>query len=440
MGNDRIEGGVRPPGAEASRMLRSLVLLRSPLARLTTALSLGVVATVALAQLDTSPTAHRHKLKAVAAARPIAAQGRQFGEPLADLSPALTAAFLAGREEFESVETVESGLGPSFNGTSCVACHSKGATGGVGDTAVTRFGRVDTQGRFDPLNELGGSVLQSLSIDPRALEHVPAQANITALRMPTPLFGAGLIEAIPDDAILRNAARRHPEGIAGRAAIVTDAASGKTRVGRFGWKAQHATLLSFAADAYLNEMGITNRVFPHGNAPNGNLALLAEFESPSVIEDEVDPVTGKSDIDRAADFMRLLAPPPPARASTSALAGERIFEQIQCAACHVPTMLTGSNAIPALSNQSVSLYSDLLLHDMGTLGDGIAQGAAGQREMRTAPLWGLRLREHFLHDKRASSLNEAVRAHDGEASVARQRWVELSHEERRQILDFLHSL
>lgn len=149
--------------------------------------------------------------------------------------------------------------------------------------------------------------------DAAAQEVIPSEANIVAKRMTTPLFGAGLIETIPDATILFNAFLRRPDGISGRPSIVTDVASGKTRVGRFGWKAQQATLLAFAGDAYLNEMGITNRLFPHENAPNGNAALLAQYDTVADPEDVVDPATGKGDIDMFADFMRLLAPPPTLR-------------------------------------------------------------------------------------------------------------------------------
>jgi CxxC motif-containing protein (DUF1111 family) len=363
----------------------------------------------------------------------------RLGDPLRGLSAEQLEAFNEGLEDFVSPEAPESGLGPIFNGASCVQCHNGPAPGGSSSVRVTRFGRVDN-GVFDPLTQLGGSLLQRFAIDPAAREVVPPQANVVTDRLSTPLFGAGLIDAIPDAAILANAQRRKGDGIGGRAALVTDAASGTQRVGRFGWKAQVATLLAFAGDAYLNEMGITNRLFPEENAPNGDRARLAQFDRVADIEDAVDPVTGKSDIDRLADFMRLLAPPARLAATASSQSGERIFGQVGCASCHQPTMLTGPSAIPALDRQTVALYSDLLLHDMGSLGDGIAQVGAGMREMRTAPLWGLRARNPFLHDGRATTIDAAIRAHDGEAARVRDRYLGLTPDQQRQLRDFLMTL
>ena len=371
--------------------------------------------------------------------RPLPGGGPQFGDALPGLGATQLASFSAGRTEFEAIETPAGGLGPIFNGKSCVECHSAGATGGASTITVTRFGRL-VDGKFDPLDHLGGSLLQRFAIDPQALERVPVQANVVAQRLATPLFGAGLIEAIPDEDILLAAQRPQPDGIHGRAAQVDDVASGKSRVGRFGWKAQQATLLSFAGDAYLNEMGVTSRLFPTENAPNGNQALLAKFDLIPGIEDAVDPATGTSDIDHAADFMRLLAPPPPLRQSVSAAAGGRLFQQMQCAACHTPTLFTGANPLTALAHQPVNLFSDLLLHNMGALGDRIAQGTASGAEMRTAPLWGLRARKTFLHDGRAKTVAEAVRAHDGEGAASRTRFNALRAAEQQQVLDFLASI
>jgi len=363
----------------------------------------------------------------------------RLGDPLPGLTPAQFAAFTDGLDEFTSVETPETGLGPIFNGASCVQCHNGPAPGGGSPVRVTRFGRL-VNGVFDPLAEQGGSLLQRFAIDPLVRETIPRDANVIADRLSTPLFGAGLIEAIPDATILANAMRRKSDGILGRAALVTDVATGTQRVGRFGWKAQQATLLAFSGDAYLNEMGITNRFFPQENAPNGDRARLAAFDLVADIEDAVDPATGRGDIDGAADFMRLLAPPARLPSTGSADAGEALFAQIGCAACHQPAMQTGPSPIAALDRKTVALYSDLLLHDMGALGDGIAQAAAGTREMRTAPLWGLRARTPFLHDGRATTLDAAIRAHDGEAARVRDRYVRLVPEQQRQLRDFLGTL
>ena len=260
------------------------------------------------------------------------------------------------------------------------------------------------------------------------------------MRLTTPLFGAGLIEAIPDSAIMQNASSRRPDGISGRPSVVHDVATGDTRIGRFGWKAQQATLLAFAGDAYLNEIGITSRLFPLENAPNGNYALLAKYDLVADPEDAVDPATGKADIDHFADFMRLLAPPPALTLTSSARGGRDLFSQIGCDGCHIPSMTTGPSNIRMLDRKTVPLYSDLLVHDMGSLGDGIAQGTAGPREMRTAPLWGLRVRGPFLHDGRAASV-----AAQFTFTMARRRAHvividRLTANQQRQLLEFLNSI
>ncbi len=361
-----------------------------------------------------------------------------FGQALAGLSADLLAAFEEGRVEFTNVETPAGGLGPIFNGRSCAECHTAPAVGGGSRIVVTRFGRVEN-GVFDPLESLGGSLLQRQAINPQVREFIPHEANVVAQRISTPLFGLGLIEAIPDSTLIANATAPKPDNVSGRAAQVTDVVSGDTRVGRFGWKAQQATILAFSGDAYNNEMGITNRLFPTENAPNGNQELLRRFTTTSGIEDTVGP-DGRSDIDAAADFMRFLAPPPTLPKSASALVGENLFTQSGCATCHTPTLRTGPNRIAALDRKNVNLYSDLLLHDMGTLGDGIAQANAGMREMRTAPLWGIRARDRYLHDGRANTIDAAIRAHEGEGGISRDRYTRLSPQLRQSIVDFLGTL
>lgn len=211
------------------------------------------------------------------------------------------------------------------------------AVGGSSNVRVTRFGR-NTDGVFDALESQGGPQLQRFAINPALQEVIPHEANVIAQRLSTPLFGLGLIEAIPDGAILQNMLAAKPDGVRGRVAEITDVVSGQKRIGRFGWKTQQATLLAFSADAYVNEMGITNRFFPTENAPNGNEALLARFTRTTDPEDEVDPVTGKGDIDLVADFMRFLAPPTRLAVTPQAAVGESLFAQAGCTACHTPSM------------------------------------------------------------------------------------------------------
>ncbi len=359
-----------------------------------------------------------------------------YGSPLAGLTNDQMLAFATGLDEFNNVEAVASGLGPIFNNSSCGACHSKPAIGGSSNIVVTRFGHRH-DGQFDPLASLGGSLLQDQAIAPGAMEFVPRQANVVAHRQSTALFGLGLIEAIPDDTIIDNAAHAKDRDIHGLPAMVTDETTGTLRVGRFGWKAQHATLLAFAGDAYLNEMGITNRFFPTENAPNGNQALLAQYDTVADPEDVQNPATGRSDIDALADFMRLLAPPPTGHSNR---AGEQVFDNVGCSGCHTPHMQTGTSTIAALDHKSVALYSDLVLHDMGSLGDGITQGMARGHDIKTPPLWGVHASAPYLHDGRARTLDDAIRMHDGEARHARDRYTHLPEEQREQLVAFLNSI
>jgi CxxC motif-containing protein (DUF1111 family) len=215
--------------------------------------------------------------------------------------------------------------------------------------------------------------------------------------------------------------------------IVTDLVHGGTSIGKFGWKAQVPNLTQFAGDAYLNEMGITNPLFPNENCPGGDCDELAFNPEPALNDDG-------HGVAAFAHFMTMLAAPPRAPKHGTFTAGEKVFDAIGCSSCHVPDMKTGSSEIAALRNRPFHPYSDFLLHDMGSLGDGIAQGAASGSEMRTAPLWGLRMVTRFLHDGRASSLEDAILAHDGQGQPARDRFNALDADDRSKLLEFLGSL
>jgi len=361
------------------------------------------------------------------------------GDPLPGLTDPELALFAEGMGEFNNTEDAAGGLGPVFNNSSCVSCHGTPGIGGSSNQTVTRFGHAGLSG-FDPLESLGGSLLQARAIAPGAKEIVPPEATVRALRQSTPLFGLGLIEAIPDASIVNGAKRQKPDGVTGKVHFVQDAATGRTRAGKFGWKAQQATLLAFSGDAYVNEMGITNRFFPTENAPNGDIARLLQYDLVLDPEDTIDPATGRSDIDAAANFMRLLAPLETKPLSRSAAAGQKVFHATGCAVCHVPEMRTGPNEIAALNLQPVHLYSDLLLHDMGALGDGITQGQANGKQMKTAPLWGVGVSGPWLHDGRAATLDAAVRAHAGEAWSSANRYGKLTKDQQRQLVEFLNAL
>jgi CxxC motif-containing protein (DUF1111 family) len=358
-----------------------------------------------------------------------------FGDPLPGMTTEQAADFALGSAGFQTTVTPA----PIFNDVSCVACHSSPAPGGGnGLITVTRFGRM-VNGVFDPMVEKGGSLLQKFGVSPDCTEVIPAEATVTALRRTTPCFGFGLIEAIPDAAIEANILVNDPDGIRGRAHFVVDVPTGMTRVGRFGWKAQQATLLAFSGDAYVNEMGITTRFFPKDEAPNGDTNKLALCDTNLDPENHPDEA-GKDGPDRFSDFMRFLAPPPTNQFTARALAGQTIFMTIGCAKCHVPLMMTGPNTNEAVSLKPVPLYSDLLLHDMGLLGDGIGQGNAGTREMRTMFLWGARVNGPYLHDGRASTLEDAIRAHDGEAAKVKAKFNRLRREDRARLIEFLNSI
>ncbi len=426
----------------ASRLTQVAILLATALA------TIGILVQPALSASDRNrPSAGRVPFKRPAvrpftrppSSLPELTPDTVFGAPLAGLTDEQLAAFNTGLAAFNVAETPASGLGPIMNNRSCIACHGQPAAGGGSPIRVTRFGRT-VNGVFDPMSALGGSLLQQNSIDPRILETIPAEATTRAPRQSTPLFGMGLVEAIPESVILSNAEQQRALGLNGVPSLVTDPASGQVRIGRFGWKAQHASVLAFSADAYTNEMGITNRLFPQENAPNGNTALLAQFDRIADPEDRPDPVSGKADFEFVADFMRFLGPPPVRVLTPSALQGKLVFDQVRCSGCHTPQMMTGPNTVAALNFKPVRLYSDLLLHDMGALGDGIADGTAGPRDMKTAPLWGLRASGPYLHDGRAATVDQAIQQHDGEAAASRDAYRALDATRRQQLLDFLDSI
>ena len=369
-----------------------------------------------------------------------------FGDPLSRLSPALVARFQAGKDEFEQVETADEGLGPVFNGASCVECHDQGATGGPGTGVETRFGRRGADGRFDPLPQLGGSLLQSQGITygdcSQPPEEVPAEANVVAGRQTTSLFGAGLLEAIPSGVllVLADPYDRNHDGISGRPNWVVNPASRRLEIGRFGWKAQVSSLLTFSGDAYLNELGVTTNLFPRENLPQGGAPVCDDGLPGEQVEDGDEDGDGISDaLEPFSDFMRLLAPPPLAGLpSLAAIRGARVFVGIQCASCHWPAYVTGYvRDMPALSWRDFYPFTDLLLHDMGSLGDGIEQGQARGREMRTPPLWGLRASGPYLHDGRATTIEDAILGHDGEASRSREAFSRLPPAQRADLLAFL---
>jgi CxxC motif-containing protein (DUF1111 family) len=372
----------------------------------------------------------------------LSAQTRSaLGTPLPGITAVEFQEFRLGLDDFLEVEASEEGLGPAFNGTSCAGCHNIPTIGGAGTMAELRAGRRNANGEFETLNASGDTLFHMFSVPGHGCQPVlPPDANVFARRVPIPLFGAGLVEAIPDETLraLEDPNDRNGDGVSGRAAMIVDVETGERRVGRFGWKAQHATLITFGADAYRNEMGITNDLFPQESAfaiTPEQLRICDPFSDP---EDIREPRTQRRGIDNFASFMRFLAPAARETATDQTRAGEQVFAAIGCTTCHVPTLNTGSDANPLFHRKTVALFSDLLLHDVGT-GDGIKQGDAEPNEIRTPALWGLRFRRPLLHDGTAT-LDEAIRRHSREAELARRGFERLNDVDRAALFAFLGSL
>lgn len=344
-----------------------------------------------------------------------------------------------GRALFVGDFTLAQGLGPLFNAVSCASCHNAPSIGGMGTEGlgvVVRVGRT-TDGKFDPLEDQGGPLARVHSVAelgvPCSLRPgVPAEATITSVRNAPALFGLGVVDAIPDEVIAAGAVARG-DGVHGRVHLVQDGA-GRERVGRFGWKADIATLEQFVGHAFRNEHGITNPLAPDDLLPLGALPGANEVTAlcggtAATLEDDGTKVAAVTSFVAALPALR----PREGEAPELVHRGALVFGATGCIACHTASL--GSNAGAA------RLYSDLLLHDMGpALDDGVPQEQAGGRDWRTTPLWGLGSRTRYLHDGRARSIRAAILAHGGEAAVAGQRFRDLSAESRDALMAFLEAL
>ena len=428
------------------------------------------------------------------------------GGPLNGLTLDETAFFQDGLARFATVESVKgarnNGLGPRFNSHSCLSCHSHPNVGGSSPASnplieiatlqgaknvvpwfITARGPVrEARFKLSPDGSNDGGVHSLFVVTGRSdaahcelaqPDFLPAGDPLTGqrgnpniiFRIPTPVFGAGLIEAIPDSAILANmasdAARKRPMGISGHPNAHLGGNANRSAndgtITRFGWKAQNKSLLLFAGEAYNVEMGVTNQLFPQERDETPGCGFVPTPEDTlnftTVAGAGRAPGVGSmSDIEAFADFMRMLAPPTPAADSPSVVRGRAAFVEVGCAYCHTPSLTTGmaiasgsaTSPSAALSNQRADLYSDLLVHHMGAaLADGITQGSAGPDEFRTAPLWGAGQRLFFLHDGRTTDLVAAIAAHDSSGSEARrviERFNRSSVEKRQDIVNFLRSL
>lgn len=372
------------------------------------------------------------------------------GAPLLGLSKSELNAFNAGAISYQTPLTIATGLGPAFNKGGCMSCHSN-PLGGWGAIAVTRFG-MDDKGIFIDAPELGGSLLQAEAISSACREVIPPEATVTATRMTNSSMAFGMIEAIPDASINANAdpLDGNGDGISGAVhwVLPLEATAGSPlRAGRFGWKAQVATVLTFSGDASLNEMGLTNRLVPTENAPNGDYVLLSQCDTIADPEDSAD-ASGKHFIDRVTDFQRYLGPPP--QTPKTGMAGEVIFNAVGCASCHIASWTTANTKglEAALRNKTIRPYSDFLLHDMGTLGDGVRQGDASEQEIRTPTLWNLRSRDPMLHNGLAAGglfadrVTVAINAHGpfGESAASALAFDALSAGDKASLIAFLNSL
>jgi CxxC motif-containing protein (DUF1111 family) len=423
--------------------------------------------------------------------------------PLADLSADELAFYQDGLSRFTTVEVVSgasdrqgNGLGPRFNSDQCSSCHMQPYVGGSSPAANPLVAVAATDGATNtvpwfitsngPIREArfvksngaaDGSVHALFVITGRTdagtcnisqPNFLPAGNAVTAqggnsnivYRIPTPLYGDGLIEAISDATILANmnanstaktraGVRGHPNAVQG--GNVNLSANDGT-ITRFGWKAQNKSLLMFAGEAYNVEMGISNQLFPQerDETPNCQGATAAPNDTSNFSASTATAMS--SDIEAFANFTRMLAPPTPAPATVSTQRGKVLFGNVGCSLCHTPTLTTGtaiasgSGSVPsaALSNRPANLYSDLLVHHMGSgLADGITQGNAGPDEFRTAPLWGIGQRVYFLHDGRTSDIVKAVEDHASPGSEANQvihGFNALSAQQQQDLINFLRAL
>ena len=362
------------------------------------------------------------------------------------------------QSKFERDHDASTGLGPVFNARACVDCHQNSVSGGSSQFTEIRAGHNDANGNFVaatvPINDganiiANRSIINDRALIPQAQEHIPDTENIRALRAALNTLGDGLVEAI-DDKTLQAIAQHQVDVSEGRihgeaVEVPVLEAPGQTRIGRFGWKDQHSSLLSFIGDAYLNEMGVTNRLRPKDVTTVGKTT-----SDPEDVPDNI----GLADIDHFAQFVRGTKAPPrdPALAATAASqAGQQLFERIGCVTCHVGTIVTaptgtvingGAFTVPeALGNKIVHPYGDFLLHDIGT-GDGIVQNPPQDtaNKLRTVPLWGLRMHPRHMHDLRSLTLEDAIERHRGEADEVRERFRRLSPAEKQQLITFLNSL
>jgi CxxC motif-containing protein (DUF1111 family) len=361
------------------------------------------------------------------------------------------AEFDAAKDTFEERDEIADGLGPVYNAQACSECHQNPVTGAISQIAELRAGHL-SGGAF--VDAAGGSLINDRAIDAEIQERVPGAENVRTLRMSTNTLGNGFVEAI-DSNVLAAIANAQPGQSGGQIAgqfiqVPVTEAPGNIRGGRFGWKNQHASLLSFSADAYLNEIGITSRLARTENTSLGR-SVLSFDPLPEVngfFEDQ------ENDIDVFATFMRATKAPPrdtDLAATLDAQAGSTLFNQVGCNICHTRNITTapvnasingGAFNVPAaLASKVIHPFSDFLLHDVGT-GDGIVQngGQSTRNKVRTQPLWGVRTHARHMHDGESLTFTESILRHAGEATGVINNFRALTAAQRNQLVVFLQSL
>jgi CxxC motif-containing protein (DUF1111 family) len=358
--------------------------------------------------------------------------------------------FDADKLVFEEREGNDEGLGPVFNAQSCAECHQNPVTGAISQVTELRAGHFDGVNFVD---HPGGSLINDRAIDASIEERVLGGNEVRTFRTSLNTLGDGFVEAI-DSNTLVTIANGQPSGMRGQfIEVPVGEAGGLTRGGRFGWKNQHASLLSFSADAYLNEMGITSVLQPTENTSNGN--STANFDEATDPEDPAVPGSPNGeDVEAFTRFMRASKAPPrdtALAATADAQAGSNLFNQVGCNICHVRSINTappgtvinrGAFTVPAaLGNKVIHPFGDFLLHNVGT-GDGIVQngGQSTRNKVRTAPLWGVRSRGRLLHDGETLNRNESILRHAGEATGVINNYRNLTTNQKNQLITFLNSL
>jgi CxxC motif-containing protein (DUF1111 family) len=347
------------------------------------------------------------------------------------------------RDVFDEIEHADEGLGPVYNAQGCGECHQSPVSGAISQVTELRAGRFDGVNFID---HPGGSLINDRAVDASIQERILGGNDVRTFRTSLNTLGDGFVEAIDSNTLVA-IANSQPSSMRGQfIQVPVLEAGGETRGGRFGWKNQHASLVSFSADAYLNEMGITTPLQPTENTSNGN--SVAAFDPLPEPEDDGE------DVEIFARFMRATKVPPrdTALAATSdAVKGSQLFDQVGCNVCHVRDITTSPSGTvinrgaftvpPALGNKLIHPFGDFLLHNVGT-GDGIVQngGQSTRNKLRTPPLWGVRTRPRLMHDGETVNRNEAILRHAGEATSVINSYRNLSTTQKNQIITFLNSL